>query len=303
MTDIRVEIQRCLTCYRGAIPGRKVKFVRGEPMRRQLNGARAIVTGASSGIGRAIAARLVKDGARVALASRSEGKLTDFAREIDPAGHNTLVVPADLAIPADRERLIQMVTQHWQGIDLLVNNAGIGSWGHFTTSSEAILRQIMEVNFFAPVELTRLAMPILEKGRSPVVVNVTSMCGRRGMPAWPEYSASKFAFVGLSEAWRAEFARFGVDVVTIVPGLTKSDLNRNLLRSEGRADLPFEKGMTPEQVAEGVIKAIQSNRTEIVLGSEAKWMLRINRFAPRILNRLIARKITRLYRSSDSPGA
>ncbi len=94
--------------------------------------------------------------------------------------------------------------------------------------------------------------------------------------------------------------RFGVEVVTIVPGLTRSGLNAHLLRNEGRADLPFDKGMPPEEVARGVVQAIRANRREVVLGSEAKWMLRVNRFAPRLLNRLIARRITRLYRDGAS---
>ena len=80
------------------------------------------------------------------------------------------------------------------------------------------------------VELARIAIPHLEKGNQPCVVNVTSMCGRKGIPAWPEYSASKFALCGLSEALRAELARFGVDVLLMVPGLTRSGLNRHLLR-------------------------------------------------------------------------
>ena len=89
-----------------------------------------------------------------------------------------------------------------------------------------MLRQVMEVNFFAPAELIRLAIPVLEQGRQPAIVNVASMCGRRAMPAWTEYSASKFALCGLTEALRGEMARFDIDVLLIVPGLTRSDLSQ-----------------------------------------------------------------------------
>jgi short-subunit dehydrogenase len=153
----------------------------------------------------------------------------------------------------------------------------------------------MEVNFFAPVELTRLAMPHLLNGNQPAVVNVTSMCGRKGMPAWPEYSASKFALVGMSEAWRAEFARFDVDVITIVPGMTNSGFPNNWLRKDGRAKLNFDEGMSPEFLAREILEAIKKNRREVVVGSEAKRMLIFNRFFPRLTDWLIARKVKKLY--------
>lgn len=264
-------------------------------MSRDLTGSRVIVTGASSGIGRAVAAELAASGAKVALASRSAGLLEQLAAEQHDRGREVLPVTADVTKPEDRERLVRTVVDAWGGLDVLVNNAGVASWGHFATSTEEINRTILEVNFFAPVELTRTAMPHLTNGRQPAIVNVTSMCGRRGMPAWPEYSASKFALVGMSEAWRGEFARYGVDVVTIVPGLTKTGLNDHLLRKDGRADLPFDSGMEPAEAARRIVAALRTGRTEVVLGSEAKKILLVNKFAPRFLNRRIAREIKRLY--------
>ena len=264
-------------------------------MPRELTGCRAIVTGASGGIGRAVAAELAGAGTKVALAARSAQALEAFAAELRSQGREAVAVPCDVTKSEDRERLVRTVVETWGGLDVLVNNAGVASWGHFATSTEEINRTVMEVNFFAPVELTRVAMPHLTSGRDPAVVNVTSMCGRRGMPAWPEYSASKFALVGISEAWRGEFARYGVDVVTIVPGLTKTGLNDHLLRKEGRADLPFDRGMEPAEVARRVVAALRAGKTEVVLGSEAKKVLLVNKFAPRFLNRRIAREIKRLY--------
>ena len=153
----------------------------------------------------------------------------------------------------------------------------------------------MEVNFFGPVELTRLAVPHLTGGNQPAVVNVTSMCGRKGMPAWPEYSASKFALVGMSEAWRAEFARFDIDVLTVVPGMTDSGFQNNWLRTDGKADLRFDEGMTPGYLAGKIVAAIRSNKTELVVGSEARRLLRFNRYFPRLTNWLLARKVKKLY--------
>ncbi len=264
-------------------------------MSRDLTGKRAILTGASGGIGRAVAAELVKAGVRVALAARSGDKLNELAGSLRAAGGDVVVVPTDVTKLDERERLMDAAVSAFGGLDLLVNNAGVGSWGHFADSTELICRTVMEVNFFAPIELTRLAMPHLTRGNQPAVVNVTSMCGRKGMPAWPEYSASKFALVGMSEAWRGEFARFGVDVLTIVPGMTNSGFEKNWLRNDGKADLRFADGMTPEYLAAKIVSAVRANRTETVLGSEAKRLLRFNRYFPRLTNWLLARKVKKLY--------
>src|SRR5207247_2500746 len=105
------------------------------------------------------------------------------------------------------------------------------------------MRQVMEVNFFAPAELIRLAIPHLQQGSQPAIVNIASMCGRRGVPAWPEYSASKFALCGLTEALRGEFARFDIDVLLVLPGLTNTDLSAHLLRNTGRMEIQYDKGM------------------------------------------------------------
>lgn len=264
-------------------------------MSRELKGSRVILTGASGGIGRALAAALVADGARVALAARSADQLGALADQLRKAGGDVIAVPTDVTRAEDRQRLVEAAVAAFGGLDLLVNNAGVGSWGHFADSTEQICRTVMEVNFFGPIELTRLAVPHLTRGNQPAVVNVTSMCGRKGMPAWPEYSASKFALVGMTEAWRGEFARFGVDVITVVPGLTNSGFDKNWLRTDGKADLRFKDGMTPEYLAAKIVSAVQTNKTELVVGSEARRLLRFNRFFPRLTNWLLARKVKKLY--------
>src|SRR6516164_3297039 len=231
-------------------------------MPRDLHGRRILITGSSGGIGRCLAEGAAARGARLVLAARSADKLQELAGRLSAQGAEVLAVPADVTSDADRRRLIGTAVERFGGLDVLVNNAGVGSFGHFAESSEAVLRQIMEVNFFAPAELIRLAVPHLQRGTQPAVVNVASMCGRRGLPAWPEYSASKFALCGMTEALRGEMARFDIDVLLILPGLTKSDLGRHLLRNEGKMKITFDTGMEPEEVAEGVLRALEANRTE-----------------------------------------
>lgn len=261
-------------------------------MKRQLAGKRILITGASSGIGKELTEQLAAKGARLAIAARSEEKLREVAGQISSEIH---VIPADVSKNADRIRLIDEIKRVWGGLDVLINNAGIASWAHFSNSNESILREIMEVNFFAPAHLIKLAQPMLTDGEQPAIVNVSSMCGRKAMPGWPEYSASKYALCGLTESLRGEFARFDIDVLLIIPGLTKSNFRERFLRSEGRAKIEFEKGMEPSYVASRIIQSLESNKTETVLGSEARWMLLMNKFFPRLTDFLIARKTKQLY--------
>jgi short-subunit dehydrogenase len=264
-------------------------------MERDLHGRRVLLTGASAGIGRCLAEQLAVGGARVVLAARSADKLEELANSLTARGADVVAVPTDVTIEEDRLRAIDAAVKHFGGLDVLINNAGVASFAHFADCTEAILRQVMEVNFFAPAELIRLAIPVLTQGHQPAVVNIASMCGRRGMPAWPEYSASKFALCGLTEALRGELARFDIDVLLILPGLTRSELHQHLLRSTGRMKIDFDNGMPPEQVAAGILKALRRNRTEAVLGPEARWILRFNRWLPRLTDWLIARRVRKLY--------
>jgi len=267
-------------------------------MRREFVSRRVLITGASSGIGRALAVQLAQAGARLALAARSKEKLDALAGDLSAHGAEVVAIPADVTVEADRARLMAEVQTHFGGLDVLVNNAGIASWAHFADSTEEILRQIMEVNFFAPTELIRLAIPMLTEGQQPAIVNVSSMCGRRAMPGWSEYSASKYALCGLTEALRGELARFEIDILLIIPGLTKSDFSKHFLQTKGRAKIEFDKGMPPERVAAGILNSLRKNKTETVMGSEARWVLLCNKFFPRLTDWLLARKMRQLYNVS-----
>ncbi len=273
-------------------------------MRRVVRGSRILITGASSGIGRALAGLVAEAGARVAIVARSTDKLDDLARELTVRTKaEVLSITADVTSEADRRRMLDTVVDQFGGLDVLVNNAGVASFGHFGSSSEDIMRRVMEVNFFAPAELIRSAIPILTEGHHPAIVNVSSMCGRRGVPAWSEYSASKYALVGLTEALRGEMARFDIDVLLLVPGLTKTDLRANLLHNTGRMKIEFEKGMEPEAVARAILKSLEKNRTEAVVGWEAKWILRLNRWMPRLVDRLMNRRVKQLYAAESAKEA
>ena len=264
-------------------------------MRRNLQGKRILITGASRGLGKALAEDAARRGAQLALAARSVAPLEALAAQLRGGGSDAMPIPADLTSRDDRRRLLDTVRDRLGGLDVLLNNAGVGSFGHFAESTDTILRQVMELNFFAQAELMRAAIPLLAEGQHPAIVNVSSMCGRRGLPAWPEYSASKFALAGLSEAVRGELVRYGISVLLVLPGLTQTSLSTNMLRNEGRMAINFTGGMRPEYVASRILNALERNRRELVLGREAIWMLRVNRLWPWLVDRLMKRKVRQLY--------
>lgn len=259
-------------------------------MRRDLSGRVVLVTGASRGIGRRTAERLGREGVRLALTSRSGGELESLAKRIRDGGTEVDAFPADLTDAAAREELIRDVVARFGGLDVLVNCAGVASFGEFATSSETILRRVMEVNFFVAAELIRLAQPHLLRsattgpaGWQPAVVNVASICGRCGIPSLPEHCGSKHALVGLTEALRGEFARYGIDVLLVLPGVVRSDdLNRHLLRNEGKIYLNFDGAQRPEEVGESVVRSLVRNRTEAAVGFVSWWVWFGKRFFPRV---------------------
>jgi short-subunit dehydrogenase len=208
-----------------------------------------------------------------------------------------LAEPADVTSAADRQRVLDAVVARFGGLDVLINNAGQGTQGLFVDSSEALLRQIMEVNFFAPAELIRQALPLLRQGRAPAVVQIASMTAARSMPFWTEYSASKFAIRGLLQALRAEFARFDIDVVVLLPGVTQTNLGGNLLHHDGKIAFRFENGMTTQYVAQQALLALRNGTAETVLRWEARWMVRVNRWFPWLVDWGLRRVVRRRYPS------
>jgi short-subunit dehydrogenase len=265
-------------------------------MSRDLHGCNILLTGASRGIGRALAEKLARLRVKLSLVARSQEALEAIAQKCVGLGARAFAVAADLTIAEARSRAVREAAEKMGGLDVLINNAGVASFGHFDTSSETVLRTIMEVNFFAPVELIRQAVPYLAQGRRPAIVNVASVCGRRGLPGWSEHCASKFALVGFSEALRAELVRHGIDVLLVLPGLVRSDdLGRHLLRNEGRMKLNFAGAQPAAEVAEEIIRALRKNRSETLVGWQSSWLLRANRFFPRFVDYMMARKVRQLY--------
>lgn len=263
--------------------------------RRDLNGARMLITGASQGIGRALAIAAAKRGVKVLAAARNETLLRELADEIRPFG-TIATVQADVTSHADRARMVEAAMQHFGGLDILVNNAGIGATGHFADAGAERLRKIMEVNFFGLTETTRVCLPLLKKGRQPAIVNISSIAGKRGIPARSDYSASKFAVQGFSEAIRAELAKDGVDVLIVCPGLTQTNFSHNMLEQKALVPMDHLRGMTSEQVAVHTLKAIARGNNEVVLTLKGKLLVLVARFLPRLADLITKKKVRALFK-------
>ena len=166
--------------------------------KREIEGSRAIVTGASSGIGRELVRQLAAAGSKVVAVARREDRLRELVEQVATDGGTAEAVSGDVTDADLRGRVIETARDRFGGLDILVNNAGIGATGLFEDADAARVRRIMEVNFFATVEMTRAALPLLVASDRGIVVNVSSILGHRGVPHNSEYCASKFAVHGFS---------------------------------------------------------------------------------------------------------
>jgi short-subunit dehydrogenase len=255
-----------------------------------------LITGASQGIGKALAEAAARRGVRVLAAARSEPLLAELAQRVRAEGGRLETVQADVTCPDDRQRMLDAALRHYGGLDLLVNNAGIGATGHFAEVSPERLRRIMEVNFFGLTETTRLFLPVLRSGQAPAIVNISSIAGKRGIPARSEYSASKFAVQGFSEALRAELAKDGIDVLVICPGLTQTNFSQNMLEQKAKMPMDHLRGMTAERVADVTLRAVARGKNEVCLTMQGKLIVLVSRFLPRLADRIAVRKVRALFR-------
>lgn len=262
---------------------------------RNLAGMRLLVTGASEGIGRAIAKEAVKRGCRVLAVARKQPDLDSLAAEVIAEGGKLEVLAGDITRGDDHRAMADAMTARFGGADVLVNNAGIGATGHFMDSDPDTLRRIFETNYFGTVELIRVFIPLLKAGNRPAIVNISSVLGRKGWPGRSLYSASKFALAGFSDALRAELDRFGVGVIVINPGLTQTNFSKNLLERKARVQLDHLRGMTAETVAIQTLDQLAADRDELTLTRQGRLLVFFNRFAPRLIDLIGKRKVRKVF--------
>ncbi|WP_027000271.1 SDR family oxidoreductase [Eisenibacter elegans] len=260
-----------------------------------------LITGGSSGIGKAYAQAFGLAGAKVVITGRKEGPLQEAAAWLEEQGIETLAVVADVAQETDCERMVALAVERFGRLDILINNAGISMRALFAEAELSVIRQLMEINFFGTVYATKYALPHILASKGSIV-GVSSIAGYRGLPARTGYSASKFAMRGFFEALRTELRYTGVHLLLVSPGFTASNIRQTALAKDGSAqgETPRDEGkmMSAEEVAQHTLKAVQRRRRDLVLTGQGKLTVILNKLFPALMDKLV---YNAMAKEKDSP--
>lgn len=276
---------------------------------REIRGKWALVTGAASGIGRAIASRLAREGAHLFLIDIDERNLANVVEEARDAGVDAFGRRCDVAEPREVSAAVAEVLARFGGVDILVNNAGITYYGRTDRMAAEHWDRLMRVNLLSHVQFTRELLPSLLARREAHVLNVCSILGLVGMPKVTAYCTSKFAMVGFSESLRNEFGRQGLGVTALCPGFVTTNLFTNAPLEESAEQHKLPPRIictTPERVAKAAVKAIYRNRRLMTMEPFARLMYATKRFAPWVLDSIfhfgrrkrVARKMLELEQAA-----
>lgn len=254
-----------------------------------------LVTGASSGIGLAIAHALVQAGARVALMARSADKLEELRQAWGP--ERVLATPGDVTNPEACVAAVEAVKAHYGKLDGLIHSAGVSMRGEVAKTDPAVFRQLMDINFHSSVSLIQASLPAITAARGHVVV-ISSVVGHISPPYRGGYAASKHAVQALMDALRVEVLDQGVHVLTVCPGFVATNISLNALTADGsryaHMDEDTAEGLKAEDVAADVLAAIAARKREIApagtLETLGLWMQRLS---PTLLDKIMLRRFRR----------
>lgn len=250
----------------------------------------ALVTGASSGIGRALCLQLARKGYRVAGMARNIDKLNELDNEIKKLNLEFLPVQGDVRLESDCKKLVDITIEKWGRIDILINNAGISMRALFDEVRLDVLHELMNTNFWGTVYCTYYALPHLLKNKGSLV-GVSSIAGYQALPARTGYSASKFAIQGFLNTIRIENLYTGLHVMIACPGFTASNIRNTALTADGsqQKDTPLEEGklMSAEIVASRIIKGIEKRKRQVIMTTEGKLTVFLGKFFPALVDKLV----------------
>lgn len=260
-----------------------------------------IITGASSGIGKALSLSFFKRGARLVLVARTESKLIELTNSINNLGGDAIYVIADVSKKLDCYKVVNHAVDKFGGIDILVNNAGISMRALFTDLDFSDFENVMDINFYGTIYMTKYALEhiLVKKGS---IVGISSIAGHKGLPARTAYSASKFAMTGFLEALRIENLKRNLHVLIASPGFTASNIRQNALNSSGKnqkeSPRDEKKMMSAEEVAECIVFAVIKRRNTLVLTFQGRLLVFLNKFFPNLVDRLV---FNNLSKEKNSP--
>ena len=256
-----------------------------------------VITGGSSGIGKALVDEALLRGAKVAVCARNLDKL----QSLFPPSDSLLCCKADVSIEADCKAFIAKVTERWGGVDVLINNAGISMRALFEDVDLSVVKELMDINFWGSVYCTKSALPSVIK-RAGTIAGVSSIAGYRGLPGRTGYSASKFALQGFLESLRTELLYTGVNVMWVSPGFTASNI-RNVARSNDgspQAETPLDESklMTAGECARLILDGIEKRKRTIVMTRQGKLAVWLNKLLPALADKMVYKHF---LAEADSP--
>jgi len=265
-----------------------------------------VITGASSGIGEALARAYALRGANIVLAARDRDRIDRVAAACERAGGRALAAPTDVTEPEQCRALIAQAVARFGAIDVLVNNAGISMWARFEDVTDLTLfERIMRVNYLGSVYTTHAALPHLTRTRG-LIVAISSLTGKTGVPTRTGYAASKHAMQGFFDSLRIELVEHGVDVLVASPGFVRTGIRERVLGADGKplGASPRPEGdrrtMSLEECTRILVRAIDRRDREVVMTARARAALWLKLLAPRAVDRIASRAVT--ARRTRAPG-
>ncbi len=253
------------------------------------------ITGASSGIGEAIAIEAAKIGAKLIISSRNADKLKKLEIKCLQYTKDCMVLPLDLEKLDNADDLIAKILQKYSGIDILINNGGISQRSLITETPIKNYRKLMEINFFGSIILTKSVLPLMKAQNYGHIAVTSSITGKFGFPLRSGYAASKHALHGFFETLAFEVAQYNINVTIVCPGRIYTKISENALTKDGlnygKMDQGQAFGMSSQQCAKKYLSAIKKNRKEVYIGRKEIFMVYLKRYIPSVF-RKIASKVT-----------
>lgn len=255
---------------------------------RSVQGKKALITGAASGIGQALALRMAREGADLFLLDIDEEGLADTREKAESFGNEILTLPCDISRPHEISMSVQRLLSRWGGLDILVNNAGVCYYGSTAKMTSEQWNWLLSINLLAPVQFVRELLPTLLSRPEGHIVNVSSIFGLVATGRCCAYHVSKYGLLGFSEALRAEFSRHDLGVTAVCPGFVATNLFARMAcdRESRRKNPPWWMTTTAEKVADKIVHGIRRNKRLILVTWAAYAMYYGKKFAPGLLDLL-----------------
>jgi len=249
-----------------------------------------VITGGSSGIGKALAEKFGREGGRILITGRNQSELDKAVTDLQHQGITIAGFQADVSREEDNKKMAEEAVRLYGTIDILINNAGISMRALFNEVDLEVIKKVMDINFYGVLYATKFCLPYIQQNRGSLV-GISSIAGFRGLPGRAGYSASKFALNGFLEVLRTEHLKTGVHVLTACPGFTASNIRKRSLtktgEQQGESPRAEEKMMTAEECAEHIYRAVVKRKNFLILTTQGKLAVWLNKWWPSMADKMV----------------